>query len=419
MEFYFSDSNLAKDSFLCNLLKKDPEGYVDLEIFKSFNKIKELTDDVSTIAEAISKSNILQISADKTKIKRIVPLGDMKDFDACTLYVEKLPPYADQKWIRDVFERFGRVDHVNIPRFNISNKIKGFAFVEFGEPESIEKACEYFRISLEKENVDSNGEQVESKSDKTKRTYFNKKEDNGKKFRKRRISAGGDDFPEKKVSNVCCEESHEKCGGIPSNITEVKLSHKRKLEMDGGSDYGKPFKKPKESVIEYSEEMSDLEKSNDAQSNQQYSVEKQNEVDNAGNNSKHDNADKSKRKKKHRKKNHNHSERPILRVMPKSEWKVYRNKYLSLQKATMKYLKKEILRETEELKDQENPKTDDTKKGFHFQSGVIIKITLTDSITDPPDIKNDNIYARIAQEAKEKKLTEGSSSGFRNGLGVG
>ncbi|GFQ88459.1 hypothetical protein TNCT_259761, partial [Trichonephila clavata] len=26
MEFYFSDSNLAKDSFLCNLLKKDPEG---------------------------------------------------------------------------------------------------------------------------------------------------------------------------------------------------------------------------------------------------------------------------------------------------------------------------------------------------------------------------------------------------------
>ncbi|GFR30594.1 la-related protein 7 [Trichonephila clavata] len=170
------------------------------------------------------------------------------------------------------------------------------------------------------------------------------------------------------------------------NITEGKLSHKRKLEMDESNVYEKPFKKPKESVIQYSEETSDLEKSNAAQSNQQHSVEKQSEVDNAENNSK-DNADKSKRKKKHRKKNHNHSERPILRVMPKSEWKVYRNKYLSLQRATMKYLKKEILKETEELKDQENPKTDDTKKGFHFQSGVIIKITLTDSITDPPDIK--------------------------------
>ncbi|GFQ77749.1 la-related protein 7, partial [Trichonephila clavata] len=302
--------------FFAICLKKDPEGYVDLEIFKSFNKIKELTDDVSTIAEAVSKSNILQVSADKTKIKRAVPLGDMKDFDVCTLYVEKLPPYADQKWIRDVFERFGRVDHVNIPRFNISNKIKGFAFVEFGEPESIEKACEYFRISLEKENVDSNGEQVECKSDKTKRTYSNKKEDIGKKFRKRRISAGGDDFPEKKVSNVCSEESQEKCGGIPSNITEGKLSHKRKLEMDESNVYEKPFKKPKESVIQYSEETSDLEKSNAAQSNQQHSVEKQSEVDNAENNSK-DNADKSKRKKKHRKKNHNHSERPILRVMPK------------------------------------------------------------------------------------------------------
>lgn len=387
MEFYFSDSNLAKDSFLCNLLEKDPEGYVELEVFRTFNKIKELTDDVNTIAEAVSKSSILQVSADRTKIKRVIPFGEMKDFDACTLYVEKLPPYADQKWIRDVFDRFGRVDHVNIPRFNISNKIKGFAFIEFGEPESVEKACEHFRISLEKENVDGNEEQVESKSDKTKRSYSSKKEDNGKKFRKRKTSAGRDDSSEKKSSNAYSDKSQEKSGKIISNISEGKLSCKRKLEIIENNDYEKPFKKPKESVEQYSEETSGLEKNNAAQSDQQHIIEEQSKMDNAGNNSENESMDKSKQKRKHRKRNHSHSERPVLRVMPKSEWKVYRNKYLDLQRATMTYLKKEILKETEELKEQENAKQDDAKKGFHFQPGVIIKIALTDSITDPSDIK--------------------------------
>ncbi|GFT17358.1 la-related protein 7 [Nephila pilipes] len=392
MEFYFSDSNLAKDSFLYNLLEKDPEGYVELENFRSFNKIKELTDDVAIIAEAVSKSNILQVSVDKTKIKRVLPFEEMKDFDACTLYVEKLPPYADQKWIRDVFERFGRVNHINIPHFNISNKIKGFAFVEFGEPESVEKACEYFRISLEKENADSNEEQVEIRSDKTKRNYSSKKDDDGKKLRKRKNSTEVDVTSEKKSNPVKIESyndiSQQQCKEISDNVHEEKLFRKRKLEISESNGYERPFKKSKEPVTEDHEETPEFEKNNAVQSDKQQSIENQSEVDGVGNNSENETADKSKRKRKHRKKNHNHSERPVLRVMPKSEWKVYRNKYLNLQRATMTYLKKEILKETEELKEQENLKQDnDIKKGFHFQPGVIIKITLTESITDPSDIK--------------------------------
>lgn len=83
-----------------------------------------------------------QVNKDQTKIRRTTPIGKPKDYDACTLYVEKLPSYADHKWIKDVFEHFGVVDHINIPRFKISKKVKGFAFVEFSSPESVIKACE-------------------------------------------------------------------------------------------------------------------------------------------------------------------------------------------------------------------------------------------------------------------------------------
>lgn len=35
---------------------------VDLEVFKSFNKLKALTEDINVIAAAVSKSNILEVS---------------------------------------------------------------------------------------------------------------------------------------------------------------------------------------------------------------------------------------------------------------------------------------------------------------------------------------------------------------------
>lgn len=58
------------------------------------------------------------------------------------MYVERLPQNADQKWVKDVFGHFGCVRYVNVPRFKATNKIKGFAFVEFNDPEDVKKACD-------------------------------------------------------------------------------------------------------------------------------------------------------------------------------------------------------------------------------------------------------------------------------------
>ncbi|KFM57229.1 La-related protein 7, partial [Stegodyphus mimosarum] len=80
--------------------------------------------------------------------------------------------------------------------------------------------------------------------------------------------------------------------------------------------------------------------------------------------------------------------------MSKAEWKSYRNKYLTLQRATMAHLKKTIVSGIQELKEQEmssksvecNP--DVPKKGFHFQPGVIIKVKLSEPVKTPSDIKD-------------------------------
>ena len=42
LEFYFGDSNLSRDKFLCQLIEKDKRGCVDIEIFLKFNRIKSI-----------------------------------------------------------------------------------------------------------------------------------------------------------------------------------------------------------------------------------------------------------------------------------------------------------------------------------------------------------------------------------------
>ena len=77
IEFYFSDSNLARDAFLRKQLAADPtsEGWVELGLIASFAKIRALTTSTDSVAEAISeKSKVLLLSDDRTKLRRVEPL---------------------------------------------------------------------------------------------------------------------------------------------------------------------------------------------------------------------------------------------------------------------------------------------------------------------------------------------------------
>ncbi|XP_024873267.1 la-related protein 7-like [Temnothorax curvispinosus] len=143
MEFYFSDANLNKDRYLSGLLKESP--YVDLEVFTRFNKLRELTTDISRIAKALQGSTMLKVSEDGTKVCRLTPIQKKENVDECTIYVQNLPPDADHDWLISIFSKYGSVDYVSIPRNKSNRKIRGFAFVEFDMPSSAQECIKIFR----------------------------------------------------------------------------------------------------------------------------------------------------------------------------------------------------------------------------------------------------------------------------------
>jgi len=129
MEFYFSDANLRKDRFFAALMKESP--YIDLEVFTTCNKLKELTTDTNRIAKALQKSTMLKVTEDGTKVYRVTPIQNKRNVDDCTVYVQHLPPDADHDWVISFFSQYGPVEYVSMPRYKSNKKIKGFAFVEF------------------------------------------------------------------------------------------------------------------------------------------------------------------------------------------------------------------------------------------------------------------------------------------------
>ncbi|XP_052739347.1 la-related protein 7 [Bicyclus anynana] len=141
MEFYFSDANLSKDRFLGELVKNDP--FVPLSEFLKFNKIRSLTQDVNDIAKAMKHSTFLELSDDKLKVKRRTPMLPY-DADSRTVYVESIPVTAGREWLERVFSDYGHVAYISLPKFKNSNKIKGFAFIEYDKPQDAQKCLNAF-----------------------------------------------------------------------------------------------------------------------------------------------------------------------------------------------------------------------------------------------------------------------------------
>lgn len=69
-----------------------------------------------------------------------------KKFLVCNINIftlckqERLPSHASIEWITSIFSEYGVVAYVSLPKFKDATRIKGFAFVEFCDPESAAKA---------------------------------------------------------------------------------------------------------------------------------------------------------------------------------------------------------------------------------------------------------------------------------------
>uniref|UniRef100_A0A667ZK04 La-related protein 7 n=1 Tax=Myripristis murdjan TaxID=586833 RepID=A0A667ZK04_9TELE len=143
VEFWFGDVNLHKDRFLRQLIDESRDGYVDISVLTSFNRMKKLTTDTKLIARALKNSSVVEVNLEGNKIRRQHPIGEEpKNVDSRTVYVELLPKDVTHGWIERVFTKCGNVVYISIPRYKSTGDSKGFAFVEFEKEEQAQKAIE-------------------------------------------------------------------------------------------------------------------------------------------------------------------------------------------------------------------------------------------------------------------------------------
>lgn len=74
VEFYFSDENILRDSFLLKHVRRNREGYVSLKLMASFRKVKSLTKSWEAVRDALRGSTRLEVNPEGTKVRRRDPL---------------------------------------------------------------------------------------------------------------------------------------------------------------------------------------------------------------------------------------------------------------------------------------------------------------------------------------------------------
>ncbi|XP_054244157.1 la-related protein 6 [Indicator indicator] len=74
IEYYFSDENLEKDTFLLKHVRRNKMGYVSVKLLTSFKKVKHLTRDWRTTAYALKYSDTLELNDDNRKVRRNTPV---------------------------------------------------------------------------------------------------------------------------------------------------------------------------------------------------------------------------------------------------------------------------------------------------------------------------------------------------------
>lgn len=402
VEFWFGDVNLHKDRFLKKLIDESDDGYVDISLLASFNRMKKLTTDTKLIARALKNSSVVEVNLEGNKVRRQLPIGDIpNDVDSRTVYVELLPKDVTHSWIERVFTKCGNVVYISIPRYKSSGDSKGFAFVEFETVEQAQKAIEMLNnppedaprkpgifpktksrkpISLPADNPPSGEEEEKKKRKKKKKKEGATVQTSAEEVKEQEMEA---EPSEQKRKRSVVEDLEQEVASSQKTLGKLSEKKRRRSQTAEGSESELPSKMRKTSESEAGDKERET-KSNDppTESVKERGVEegKENRDDSTV-------KAKRKRKKKHKEKLKIGEEVIPLRVLPKKEWLELKEEYLTLQKRSMASLKKciskidhkehkSLMEMDNEPQDGNNEKSEKaTNQGPQFTSGVIMKIT--------------------------------------------
>ncbi|CAH2300741.1 la-related 7 [Pelobates cultripes] len=428
VDFWFSDVNLHKDRFMREQIEKTRDGYIDISLLASFNKMKKLSTDVKLIARAIKNSSVVELNLECTKIRRRLPLGEKpQDIDCRTVYVELLPKNVNHGWIERVFGKCGTVVYISIPRYKSTGDTKGFAFIEFETEKQAAKAIEVLNNPPEEAPrkpgmfpktvknkllpdlpISKNDCFGEEKKKKKKKKPKNKKESSEMVEEENQTETM--DITHDKGCKSKRHRSQSESSMTESSETYKQSSKKKKRKRDRAessdqSEEGRLGKRKRSNSENLEEPSTNLKveskKVSDSECitadtgflvSKEFSTEEEKDM----NDKKEMSISKMKRKhkKKHKERHRVGEEVMPLRVLSKKTWLELKSEYLALQRASMSSLKRAmhetISASTGEMETEsvvQDPKMNNEKDiakneslGPQFVSGVIVKITSVDPL---------------------------------------
>ncbi|XP_048580158.1 la-related protein 7 isoform X2 [Nematostella vectensis] len=358
-----NDSALLKDRFLKQQIENHPDGYVAISTIASFNKIKQMTDDIKLVKKAMKLSQQLELNEDGTMVRRMAPLPQPRNVDAETVYVEKLPFHADHDWLKKVFSEFGKVLYVSLPRFKHNGEIKGFAFIEFESKQQAEHVVQMFNRESKTKKEEKREPSIDDKTKIKKRRRSHSESD----LESSKLSLSQSERKRRRTTSETSVDSNENAS--PFKPPPCKRSARNESgtadksvggtpEAEKTAEGSKTRKRKKSVRWEGSEEETGLNAESETRDSEgECSIKKKKSSESDTNDKKEEDTCESQKKHKTRKRKKKNKEKkvasrlPHLRVISKLEWQRLKEEYKSLQRQAMQDLKKQ-LKQTSEAQQQ-------------------------------------------------------------------
>lgn len=150
VEWYLSDANLRRDKVLRDAMtERDDEmaaGWLSLEFVAGLPRVRSLSSDRQLLVDALRSSASLVVDDAGRRVRRASALAPLTESERAeisrkTVYVEGFPVGAREDDLRALFETAGAVEFIDMPRFPLSQRSKGFSFVQFSDASVAQAAC--------------------------------------------------------------------------------------------------------------------------------------------------------------------------------------------------------------------------------------------------------------------------------------
>jgi lupus La protein len=137
IEFYFGEPNLRRDKWLRQRIESDKEGWVPVADLMTFNKLKAITTDPVQVANALLKSEILELDPTGVKVRnrQVKNLPQMQDAITFTAHAQGFPKDLNIEQITSKIESVIGKKPVYVQMRRDNKRFIGEVFIEFTTPE--------------------------------------------------------------------------------------------------------------------------------------------------------------------------------------------------------------------------------------------------------------------------------------------